>query len=125
MPVQIDWKLNVNVSDGPQVALGKGLAVEAFDWIEAKVPAAGAVVEVQPDGVQARFVLITSSLYSDLLTYDVEGGAEDVALDAPQLLAGAGAVGLLGAAPTKLTFTNGFPDPKPEPVVKIFIGRDA
>ena len=125
MPVQIRWNLSVEVADGPKVALGEALSVEAFDKVEAKIPAAGATVDLQP-GDHVRFLLITSSLYSDHLLYEVEGGgASGVKLDAPQLLVGAGALGLLDQSPKKLVFTNDFPDPKPEPVVQILIGRDA
>lgn len=124
MPVQIRWKLNVDVADGPSIALGEALSVEAFDKIEAKVLAAGVTVDLQP-GDHVRFLLITSNVYSDKITYEVEGGAKGVKLDAPQLFVGAGAVGLLDKPPKKLIFKNAFPVPKPEPIIQILIGRDA
>jgi hypothetical protein len=125
MPVQIRWNLSVEVADGPKVTLGEALAVEAFDKIEAKILSTGATVDLQPsDDVQ--FLLITSNLYSDQITYEVDGGgAADVKLDAPQLLVGAGAIGLLEQPPKKLIFTNAIPAPTPEPLVTILIGRAA
>ncbi len=125
MPIQIRWDLSVE-AEGSKVALGDALSVEGFDKIEVKIPGAGATVNLQPsDDVQ--FLLLTSNLYSDKLTYDVGGGgASKVKLDAPQLLMGAGAVGLLGKPPKTLSFTNDLPGtPKPEPTVLILIGREA
>jgi len=53
------------------------------------------------------------------LTYKV--GANDVPLDGPHVLIGAGAVGLLGGA-TSLSFTN---KTGADAVIDILVGRDA
>lgn len=102
---------------------------EAFDKIEVSVPA-GALgspealeVEVQPGAAgQVELLLISSDTYNDLLTYSVPTGSTDVPLDAPHLLVGAGAVGLLGAAPNSITFSNENEAPVE---VKILVGRAA
>ena len=97
--------------------------VEAYDSVDVTVPVAGAEVAVQPSGAgKVTLFLLTADTYSSDLTYSVAGGASDVPLDGPQLLLGAGAVGLLGAAPTTLTFTN---NTAAEVDVHIRIGRDA
>lgn len=97
--------------------------VEAIDKIEVQVPEGGsAAVEVQPGGAgQVKLLLLTTDAYGQQLSYTVDGGVADVALDAPVLVVGA-AVGLLGAAPQKITFSNAA---AAAATVRILVGRDA
>jgi len=65
-------------------------------------------------------VIINPATPSADLTYEVSGTA--IALDGPHVLLGAGAVALLGAGTSSLTFTNNLADPA---AIEILVGRDA
>jgi hypothetical protein len=98
--------------------------IEAFDKIDVTVPASDNIeVEVQPGGSgQVQLLFITAGNYSDNLTYTVTGGESDVALNAPQMFVGTGAVGLLGNTQNTITFTNG---ESSDIDVQVLVGRDA
>lgn len=129
MPEKINWLLNVQVTEGPKISESKEVQVEAYDKIDVTVPAKAAgpgtaTVDVQPGGAgQVKFLLITSSIYDDTLTYTVDGGAANQ-LDAPLLLIGAGAVKLLGNTQKQFVFSNAI-DPAKAASIKILAGRDA
>ncbi len=132
----INVTTSVQIEGGPQQSFNRAIAVEAYDRIEAIVPAAtpapdpadppipgAATVQVQPGAAaQVQFLLMTASQYGDHLTYSLTGGVTDVALDAPQIFLGPAAVGLLDAAPESLDFSNASSDPA---TVVILVGRDA
>jgi len=149
MPEKINWSLNVQVPGGPTIAFSRSLTVEAYDKIDVTIPAftpaapgppatpdtpGKATVSVQPSGTgKVQFLLITSSVYDDRLTYKVDGGTA-VELDAPQLLTGDGIVGLLGNTQKEFVFENAIVDPDPKDATKkittpasvaILVGRDA
>lgn len=127
---------SVQIEGGPQQSFNRAIAIEAYDRIEAIVPAAtpapdladppipgAATVQVQPGvAAQVQFLLMTASQYSDQLTYSLTGGVTDVDLDAPQIFLGPGAVELLKVAPQSLNFSNSSSDPV---TVVILVGRDA
>lgn len=121
MPEQISWTLNVQVIGGPKVSASDTLSVEAYDKIEAVVPAgSSATVNVQPaDG--AEFLLVTASRYENL-TYEVDGSGNTVTLNAPHVLIGSGAVRLLGNTQSQFEFNNGGGE---DVSVSILVGRDA
>lgn len=128
MSEQIHWTLNVQVVGGPKISRSRTETVDAYDKIAVDVPPQAngnpgqATVEVQPGGVgQVRFLLIESSVYdAEDLTYSVD--ATTIALDTLQVLIGAGAVGLLGAAPQTITFSNALTQVA---AIQILVGRDA
>lgn len=105
---KIDWSLNVQVAGGPKTTIARTHEVDAYDKIQVTVPEnASSVVAVQPgDADKIRFLLITADKHSAKVTYSVKDGVSDIALSAPHLLAGEGAVNLLGGPPCELTFTN-------------------
>jgi hypothetical protein len=125
---QIHWTLNVQVVGGPKISRSRTETVDAYDKITVDVPAQAdgnpgqATVEVQPGGVgQVRFLLIESSVYDAVdLAYSV--GGDPIALDTLQVLIGAGAVGLLGAAPQTITFSNALMQVA---AIQILVGRNA
>jgi hypothetical protein len=131
MSVKINWSCNVQVINGPKLSGADTVEVDAYDNIEVTVPKkpAGpdpgkATVEVQP-GAQTKvmFLLIQAGTYQGgPVSYKVEGSSKSVKLDAQQLMIGAGAVGLLDGAPTKLNFENSGAADVP---VRILIGRKA
>jgi hypothetical protein len=98
--------------------------IEAYDRINVTAPASDSVeVEVQPGGSgQVQLIFITAGTYSDNLTYTVTGGEADVALNAPHIFVGSGAVALLGSTQNTITFTNGETS---DIDVEILVGRDA
>jgi hypothetical protein len=126
---QIHWTLNVQIVGGPKLSASRTETVDAYDKITVDVPAAQteanpgtAAVQVQPGGAgQVRFLLIQSSVYdAEKLTYRV--GDATIHLDNLQVLTGAGAVGLLGAAPQTVTFSNALAQVAS---IQIIVGRDA
>jgi hypothetical protein len=126
---QIHWTLNVQIVGGPKLSASRTETVDAYDKITVDVPAktgddpGQATVEVQPGGAgQVRFLLIQSSVYADAdegLTYSV--GGDPILLDNLQILTGAGAVGLLGAAPQTVTFSNALAQVAS---IQILVGRN-
>ena len=137
MPTSVSWSVNVSVCGGPQLTESRAGEVEAFDVIKITVPAGEvgapgeATVEVQPAAAaeDVLLVLIKSDRYSqapdeELLKFSVEGGQQDIALDAPQWLVGRGAIGLLGASPKKLEFQNELGAGN-DAAITIIVGRNA
>jgi hypothetical protein len=127
---QIHWTLNIEVIGGPKISASRTQTVDAYDKITIDVPAQSggtpgqATVEVQPGGAgQVQFLLVQSSVYDQDLTYRVnDPAASAIVLDTLQVLMGAGAVGLLGAAPQRLIFSNALAQVAS---VQILVGRDA
>lgn len=123
MPINVT--LSVQVVEGPSISALRKIEVDAHDKIQVKISAGTTdkVVEVQPGGAgRVRLLAITASLFSDQLTYKVNNAGTPIKLDAEQLFIGDGAVGLLGAAPETLSFTN----PLAQDVnVVILVGRMA
>ncbi|MFQ5856215.1 MAG: hypothetical protein ACE5LU_11285 [Anaerolineae bacterium] len=126
MAEKINWTLNVQVVGGPKMSASKTMTVDAYDKIEVVISdgATDEEVQVQPGGSgQVQFLLISSDQYGGDLTYKVNvGTADPIKLDAQQLLMGDGAVGLLGAAPEKLLFSNGLGN---DASIQILVGRIA
>lgn len=130
MPTTMKAILRVEVAGSGTSSATHSIEAEAYDRIDVSVPTGTpntATVQVQPgDPGQVQLLLITASSYpvdgggNAQLTYTVDGG-DLVALDAPLLVAGAGAVGLLGAV-NQIVFTNDSPE---EIDVSILVGRDA
>jgi hypothetical protein len=101
------------------------VTVDAYDKIGVNVPGEGsATVEVQPSEEKGRvqFLLINSDQFDDDLTYKVNDLTDVIKLDAPQVLVGDGAVGLLGEPPNKLVLTN---DLTQDANIEIIVGRKA
>jgi hypothetical protein len=127
MPVQINWSLNVQVADGPQLGIAQTDSISGYDMIDVAIPPSSGdealSVDIQP-GVasQVRFLLITSSVYGAKLTYKVGDAAEAVPLDGPLLLVGSGAISLLQGDPKKLIFSNKLDD-GPTVLLRILAGR--
>ncbi len=126
MQEMVKLSVGVSISGGPSVSASRAIAVDAYDSIKIIVAAAAAdlEVEVQPGGSgQVKFISITSSVYDSGLTYTVNDAAGiPVALDAPQIFGGEGAVGLLDPAPASLFFSNAMDR---DATVHILVGRDA
>jgi hypothetical protein len=124
MSEKISWSFKAQVTGGPSVAAADTLEVDAYDKIEAKVTVGGTTkVAVQPGPTGVKFLLIKASDYKNL-EYEVTDGASGVKLDAAQLFNGEGAVGLLDASPTELTFTHNSVTTD-DTTVEILVGRTA
>jgi hypothetical protein len=125
MAEKITWSASVVISSGPRVSVSDSLQVEAYDKVTITVESTNENVEVelQPGAAdKVMFFMIKSSLYHEKLTYTVEGSTKDLALDAPHLLVGAGAISLLDTDPTKLTLRNDSGDPA---TIEVIVGRSA
>lgn len=131
MSTIIKWSLDVQINGGLRISSSRCINVHAYDKIDVTIPKAignspgSAIVEVQPSesAEQLKFLLISADQYSENLTYEVVGSSvSPIALDAQQLIVGSGAIGLLGASPKNLQFSNGVDK---EISVQILVGRDA
>jgi hypothetical protein len=127
MPVNITAGVEVSVSGGPSLRVSQSVPVEAYDVVDLVVAdgALDRVVEVQPSAAASRvqFLLVMASQYDSALSYRVNSAASPSnPLDRPLLLAGVGAVGLLGAVPGSLLFSNAT---GADVTVQVIVGRDA
>jgi hypothetical protein len=126
MSEKINWTLNVQVVEGPTISMSQTMIVDAYDKIEVIVSdgSADEDIEIQPGGAgQVQFLMIRSDKYDSHLTYKVNAAdAKPIILDALQVLVGDGAIGLLGAAPEKLFFSNGT---GVNATIEILVGRKA
>jgi hypothetical protein len=125
MATGIEISTTVRLSDGATRIAKASISVDAYDRVGVSVAEGGAehTVDVQPGETdEVLFMLVEASAYSDQLTYKVNGAGSDIALDAPHILTGSGAISLLPDAPKALVFKNsgaGTVD------VNILVGRTA
>ena len=125
----LSWNLNAGIQNGPQIAVAQTLAVDGYDKTEVIIPhhtgTDSTSVGTGADS-HVKFFALLADRYSDEMTYHVDGvitaPAGSIKLDAPQILAGAGALALLGADPVKLVFINHRADSSPV-AVQILVGR--
>lgn len=126
MPEIIHLVFSARIKNGPTMAFSNSLEVDAYDKLDVSVSAGGgATIQLIPAAIGAvKFLLIQSSHYSQDLTYQVNGGGNDIVLDSPQSFIGEGAVSTLDSAaqPSTLVFTNGLGD---DVQIQILVGRSA
>lgn len=126
MPVNLITNFEVRVAGGPTFASSHTQSVEAYDVLDVIVPDASTdvAVEVQPGSAGATsFLHVGASSFAPGLSYKIDlPGNPPNDLDRPLLLAGTGAVGLLGTAPGRLLFSNSTGH---DVTVRILVGRDA
>lgn len=122
MSQQLSWTYSVAAVGGPTVAGDAKLEVDAYDCLHVSIPAGGnAAVDILPGpSPDVQLLVINPSKPSAQLTYEVDG--DDVPLDGPHVLIGAGAVGLLAAEIGALTFTNAGAEAAD---IDILVGRKA
>jgi hypothetical protein len=121
MSEKITYSYKALVTSGPSVVVSGTLLVDAYDKLDALVPAGGSVtIDVQP-GTGGQFLAISASAYADL-SYEVDGSGTSIDLDGPLLLIGEGAMGLLGATQNQFEFSNAGAT---DITVSILVGRDA
>lgn len=119
MGEKINWNYVAQALNGPSISASGSVDVDAYDKIEVTVPdTTTQAVNLVPAGTVSLLVINPASPDAKL-TYKV--GGNDVPLDGPQVLIGAGAVGLLGGA-TSLSFTN---KTGADAIIDILVGRDA
>ena len=127
MPINISWKLNVQVGSDPAYAAANALQVEALDRIIVTVPdSVTTTIDVQPGAAgKTKFLLIRSSKYDANVKYFVhDNTTTQRSLTEALFLVEAGGLELLedAAALDKLVVdntTNG------NVVLDILVGRDA
>jgi len=129
MPINISWKLAVQVASGPAYVAANALQVDALDRIEVTVPnAITTTINVQPGAAgKTKFLLIQSSKYdATKLKYFVhDNTTTQRSLTEALFLVDAGGLDLLEdpAAPLdKLVVDNTTGD---DVVLDILVGRDA
>ncbi|MBN8452714.1 hypothetical protein [Accumulibacter sp.] len=122
MTEQVNWSYAVQVSGGPTL-VGAGMRpVDGYVKLSLTVPAHGTQsIEVMPGaGGAVQVLVIAPAKPSDKLTYQLDGN--DVPLDGPHVLIGAGAVSLLAAMVGTLSFDNGTDE---DAAIDILAGRDS
>jgi hypothetical protein len=109
----ITWQFQAAIPGGPAFTINQPpIAIQAYDVASATIAAGATAVDVsvQPSSTSGDVVLVVvnSDLFDPGLTYVVDGGTDKHALDAPHVLLGSGAVGLMngGTPPQKLTFAS-------------------
>jgi len=109
----ITWQFQASIQGGPAFTITQPtINVAAYDVASATIGAGASNVDVvvQPSSTvgEVLFVVVSSDAYDAGLTYKIDGSATAHALDAPHVMLGAGAVGLMngGAPPQKLTFSS-------------------
>jgi hypothetical protein len=136
MPEKINWTITAQVVGGPLITESQALEIEAYDKIQVTIANGDSdkEIEVQPGGAdKVSFLLIRSDKYNDVdngsvnLSFKVNDSTNDeINLDAPLLLIGNGATGVLvpGEAPQKLFFTNSLGTDN-DANIEILVGRDS
>ena len=132
----ISWTLVVQINGGPKLSASKTLSLTGYGKFDFVVPAATAqntpgtatVDLLSTTASGPDFILITSSVYSDDLTYRVNVQANpEIELDEAHLFMGEGAIGLLDAVPETLIFSNSIWENNQGQAasVRIIVGREA
>jgi len=91
----ISWSMVIQVPGGPKLSLSKTFGVDAYDEVGADIPSDmdAHTLEVQPSSSgQVKFMAISSTHYSDSITYSVGSSTTSIKLDAPQVFLGEGAI---------------------------------
>ena len=130
MPEKLNIALNMQIVGGPNISISMARDIEAYDKLEVTITAGASdvEVEVQPSAEgQVGFFMIglkDDKHYGTEVSYKVNNtGGDSVTLDAPHVLIGHGAVGLMKLqAPLKLYFSNTHPE---DIAVQALVGRDA
>lgn len=126
MAIDITTNFVATVKGGPSLGRSFALAVDAYDLVDVSIAdgAAAEAVELQPGGAgQVQFLLVLADSYDPALSYKVNKAANPSHdLDRELLLAGDGALGLLGDPPKQLLFTNATGQAIS---VQVLIGRNA
>jgi len=110
MAIDITTNFVTTVTGGPSLGRSFKLEVDAYDLVDVSIAdgAADEAVELQPGGAgQVQFLLVLADSYDPALSYKVNAAANPSHdLDRELLLAGEGALGLLGGPPNQLLLTN-------------------
>ncbi len=133
MPLQLQWTLSAQVTNGPKLTRSQTLDIGAYDEIAVVVPAKSGnttgklTAEVQPGGDgQVQFLLITADPPGPDLAYSINAEQSDaskrIRLEAGAVFLLGGALHLLGAAPNKIVF---YSDAAADTSVRILVGRKA
>ncbi len=125
MSETIRWNFVTQVLKGPSVSAASSIdTVDAYDKFNIELEdTATQAVNLVPSGTISLLVInpITPNPVTPAANLSYELNGSPVALDAPHVLIGSGAVSLLGGA-TSLTFTN---NTGADAVIEILIGRDS
>src|ERR1700756_3059941 len=109
---EITWQFQASIPGGPSFSITQPhITVGAYDVASATISkGTSKEVVVQPSSSPGDvvFMVVSSDIYGAKLTYKIDAGTTDNALDAPHVMLGTGAIGFMtgGAPPQKLTFTN-------------------
>jgi hypothetical protein len=121
---QIRWSTTVEIDGTTEASLSRQITAQGLDSISVSVADAAVnfEIEVQP-GNSFDFLLIRADSYSSNLQYRVNDVANPaIALDQPQVLAGAGGLSVFGAAPNRLFVSNAT---GADVTIQVLVGRDA
>jgi hypothetical protein len=122
----ISWSMTAQVPGGPKLSLSKTFEVGAYDVVEEVLSdTTPKTLDVQPSSSSdlVKFLIVSSTQYSENITYSVNSDSTSIKLDAPQVFLGEGAVSLLASSPPPqtITFTNNSGE---EVRISILVGRN-
>jgi hypothetical protein len=123
MAEKLKWSFSVQVAGGPTLAGNGDIAdVDAYVKLNVIVPANSSqnVEVLTGTGGAVQLLVINPAKPGDKLTYEVDGN--DVPLDGPVVLIGAGAASLLAATIGTLKFKNGTAE---DASISMLAARDA
>lgn len=123
MAERLNWSFSAQVSGGPTLAgSGEMANIDAYEKLNVVVPAnaSQSVAVLTGTGAAVRLLIMNPAQPSVDLTYEVD--SQDVPLDGPVVLIGAGAASLLAATIGTLTFTNSTAQ---DATISILAARDA
>ena len=123
MPERLNWSFSAQVAGGPTLASSGEMAnIDAYVKLNVVVPAnASQSVEILTgSGAAVRLLVMSPAQPSVDLTYEVD--SQNVPLDGPVVLIGAGAASLLSATIGTLEFTN---NTAQDATISILAARDA
>ncbi len=122
----LEINLNAQVKNGPTIAFGSSIELDAYDKLEVTIAdGSGSTLQLVPAATSAvQCLFVQSSEYSTGLTYQVNGAGTAIALDRPQSFIGVGAVSALDSAapPSTLVFDNASGT---DVNIQILVGRTA
>jgi hypothetical protein len=112
--------MNFQIVHGTSLSIPGEFTLKAYEKAQVTVAAGAASTVNLPSGIQ--FLIITSSVYGNALTYTVNSETTARLLNAAHVFLGTGAVSILNPTLTKMVFTNGL---TADVILDILIGIEA
>lgn len=114
MEINASASLTLQIAGGPTVSTPWTMAADAFDRATIKVPKNTTTpleLLLQPaDGDNILLMVITSTLYSNAVTYELAVKGTEFKLAQPQIISGSDLISAISKTPSTVAFKNTGPD---------------